>query len=167
MVLRTVSDVQYWSQKNTFHYQDHQASSNFQSLISTMDPLSITASATAFLGICMQTIQLIQRTIETVKNSRSLLVKLLSQTERLRLNLEQLRSLTAQLGTRAGTLLSYNDSAPRQTMKELNELVKKIAENPSYLGIQTLLNKSKVDGLVERLKKHEEEIVTVLLSIAT
>jgi hypothetical protein len=89
-----------------------------------MDPLSITTSATAFLGICMQTIQLIQRTIETVKNSRSLLVKLLSQTERLRLNLEQLRSLTAQLGTRAGTLLSYNDSAPRQTMRELNELVK-------------------------------------------
>jgi hypothetical protein len=115
----------------------------------------------------MQTVDLIQTMIETVKNSRKLLVKLLSQTERLRLNLEQLRCLTKQLGTRGGILLSYNDSAPKMTIRELHELVKQMASKSSFLGIQTLLHKNKVNALIERLKQHEEEIVRVLLSIAT
>lgn len=94
-------------------------------------------------------------------------MKLLSQTERLRLNLEQLRSLTKQLGSRSGVSLTYNDSAPRQTIQELHQLVMAMASGPSYLGLQALLNKSKVDDLLDRLRVHEQEIVLVLLSIAT
>lgn len=132
-----------------------------------MEPLSIATSATAILGICWETVRLIQKTIETIKNARDLLVKLLSQTERFRLILEQLRGLSSQLGTKAGLLLSYNDSAPKATMKELNSLVKSMAEKPNFIGIQMLFKQSKVDGLVGRLKLHEDEVVTVLLFMAT
>ncbi len=132
-----------------------------------MDPLSINSSATFLLAICLQAVHLIQRTIETVKNARKLLVKLLSQTERLRLILEQLRSLTKQLGSRAGSLLlSYNDSEPRTTINDLNSLVRSIAEKTTFVGLQMLLNRSKAEALVAKMKTHEEEIVTVLLSIA-
>ncbi len=132
-----------------------------------MDPLSVTTSATAILAICLQTVHLIQRTIETVKNARKVLVRLLSQTERLRLILEQLRSLTKQLGARGGLLLSFNDSSPKTTINELNTLVKSIADKSNFVGIQMLLNKGKVDSLLEKLKGHEEEVMTILLSIAT
>ena len=132
-----------------------------------MDPLSITTSATAILAICLQAVHLIQQTIETIKNARKLLFKLLSQTERLRLLLEQLRSLTKQLGSRAsGLLLSYNDIGPKTTINDLNNLVRSIAGKTSFVGLQMLLNKNKVDGLVERMKMHEEEVVTALISIA-
>jgi division protein CdvB (Snf7/Vps24/ESCRT-III family) len=148
-------------------YHRASPSPSFQIPPQKMDPLSITTSATAILAICLQAVHLIQRTIETVKNARKLLVKLLSQTERLRLILEQLRSLTKQLGTRAGGLvLSYNDSGPKTTINDLNVLVRSIAEKTNFVSLQMLLNKSKVDTLVEKMKLHEEEVVTVLLSIA-
>jgi hypothetical protein len=132
-----------------------------------MDPLSITASASAILAICTAAVNLIKVAIETVKNSKKLLVKLLSQTESLRLHLEHLRSLTKQLGSRATLSLSYNDSAPRTTIMELRDLVKEIAEKPGFIGVQMLLKKGKVEALTERLKRHEEEIVNVLVTIAT
>ncbi|KAH8683230.1 hypothetical protein BGZ60DRAFT_524566 [Tricladium varicosporioides] len=132
-----------------------------------MDPISIATSATAILGTCWETVRLIQKTIETVKNAKNLLVKLLSQTERFRLILEQLRGLSSQLGTKSGLLLSYNDSAPKATMKELNSLVKSMAEKPNFIGLQMLFKQSKVDDLVARLKLHEDEVVTVLLFMAT
>jgi hypothetical protein len=132
-----------------------------------MDPLSISVSVTALVGVCSQTVQLIQLTIETVKNAGKLLIKLLSQTESLRLILEQLRGLTKQLGTKAGLLLSFNDSGPKITINELNSLVKSIAEKKNFMPLQMLLNKGKVDALVERMKGHEAEVLTVLLSVAT
>ena len=132
-----------------------------------MDPLSISVSVTALIGVCSQTVQLIQRIIETVKNAGKVLIKLLSQTESLRLILEQLRGLTNQLGTKAGLLLSFNDSGPKITINELNSLVKSIAEKKNFMPLQMLLNKGKVDALVERMKGHEAEVLTVLLSVAT
>ncbi len=65
-------------------------------------------------------------------------------------------TLSSYRGTRGGLLLAFNDSGPRLTIRELNELV----------GLQMLLSKGKVDELVGKLKRHEEEVVTVLLSIA-
>jgi hypothetical protein len=133
-----------------------------------MDPLSITASATAIVTICIQTVRLLERTIETIKNARPLLVKLLSHVERVRLLLEQLRGLTTQLGAKGGALLLYfNDKDTRETMTELKTLVKGIREAGSFVGLQVLMKKSKADSLCERLKEHEGEIVTVLLSVAT
>ena len=62
--------------------------------------------------------------------------------------------------------MSYNDSGPKTTINNLNTLVRSIAEKTNFVGLQMLLNKSKVDTLVEKMKMHEEEVVTVLLSIA-
>jgi hypothetical protein len=133
-----------------------------------MDPLSIAASAAGIVTICLQTVRLLQRAIETIKNARSLLTKLLSHVERVRLLLEQLRGLTKQLGAKAGGLLLYfNDKDTRMTMSELKILVKQISEAGSFVGLQMLMKKSRVEGLCGRLKEHEGEIVTVLLSVAT
>jgi hypothetical protein len=133
-----------------------------------MDPLSITASATAIVTICLQTVRIIQKAIETIKNARSLLVKLLSHVERVRLLLEQLRGLTKQLGAKAGGLLLYfNDKETTATMRELKTLVTGIEGSGNFVGLQVLMKKSKVEALCVRLKAHEGEIVTVLLSVAT
>jgi len=75
-------------------------------------------------------------------------------------------TLSSYRGTRGGLLLAFNDSGPRLTIRELNELVKSISAKSNFVGLQMLLSKSKVDELVEKMKRHEEEVVTVLLSIA-
>ena len=92
-----------------------------------MDPLSVSASAAALVTICVQTVQTLKRVIENLKGAKGVSLKLLSQTERVRLFLEQLRSLTKQVGTRSEILLAYNDSAPRATINEFNALVHDIA----------------------------------------
>jgi hypothetical protein len=51
-------------------------------------------------------------------------------------------------------------------MNDLNNLVRSIAEKTSFAGLQMLLNKSKAEALVAKMRTHEEEVVTVLLSIA-
>jgi len=53
------------------------------------------------------------------------------------------------------------------TINELNKLVLSIADKTNFVALQMLLNKSKVDKLVEKMKGHEDEVVTILLSIAT
>lgn len=132
-----------------------------------MDPLSVCASAAGLLTICVQAVQIIKTTIETLRSAKEFLLKLLSQTERVRLFLEQLRSLSKQLGHRSEILLAYNDSGPRETINELNAFVRKMAQNTTWVRLKVLLRQNEADKLVERLHRHEEEIMQVLLSIAT
>jgi hypothetical protein len=132
-----------------------------------MDPLSVSASAAALLTICTQAVQILKRTIETLRKAKEFLLQLLSQTERVRLFLEQLRSLTKQLGRRSEILLAYNDSGPRETINELNSFVRNMAQSTTWVRLRMLLHQNTADRLVERLHRHEEEIMQVLLSIAT
>jgi hypothetical protein len=105
-----------------------------------MDPLSASASAAALLTICVQAVQVLKKTIETLRNAKEFLLKLLNQTERVRLFLEQLRSLSKQLGDRSDILLAYNDSAPRETINELNIFVHHMAQNATWLRLRMLLH---------------------------
>lgn len=131
-----------------------------------MDPVSLSASAAALITICVQAVKVMKQTIETIRNAKSFLLKLLSQTERIRIFLEQLRALTAQLGPRAGILLNFNDSGAKETINELHLFVQSIAQTPALLRIKVLLNRSAADHFVERLHRHEEEIMQTLLSVA-
>ncbi len=132
-----------------------------------MDPLSVSASAAALITICVQAVRLIKTTVETLKNAKTLLLSLLNQTERMRLFLEQLRSLTHRLGDRQDLALSFNDRACKATVSELQMLVQRIGRSKTWVSLQVLLNQSKSNDLLQRLKRHEEEIVTVLMFIAT
>ena len=132
-----------------------------------MDPLSVSASATALITICVQAVRLIKSTVETLKNAKTLLLNLLNQTERMRLFLERLRSLTHRLGDRQDLMLSFNDRTCKATLSELQLLVQKIGRTKNWVGLQILLNQNKSNDLLQRLKRHEEEIVTVLMFIAT
>jgi hypothetical protein len=144
-----------------------QAAIYFNASPANMDPLSVSAAAAELLTICVQAVQIMKRTIETLRNAKEFLLMLLSQTERLRLFLEQLRGLTKQLGHRSGILLAYNDSGPRATINELNNFVRDMAQRTTWVRLRVLLHQNAADKLVERLHRHEEEIMQVLLSIAT
>jgi uncharacterized protein YoxC len=124
-----------------------------------MDPLSVSVSATALLTICVQAVQILKRTIETLRNAKDFLLKLLSQTERVRHFLEQLRSLTKQLGHRSEILLAFNESGPRATINGLNVFVNDIAQRTAWVRLRVLLNQSAAEKFVERLYRHEEEIM--------
>ncbi len=130
-----------------------------------MDPVSLSASAASLITICVQAVKILKQTIETIRNAKSSLLKLLSQTERIRIFLEQLRTLTIQLGPRAGILLIFNDSGPRETINELYVFVQSIAETPMRIRVKVLLNRSAADEFVQRLHRHEEEIMQTLLLV--
>ena len=132
-----------------------------------MDPISLAASAAGLITICVQAVKILKQTIETIKDSKSSLLRLLSQTERVRIFLEQLQTLTVQLGSRDGILLSFNDSGPRETINELHAFVQSVAQNPMWIRVKALLYRGKADGFVIRLHRHEEEIMQTLLSVAT
>ncbi len=130
-----------------------------------MDPVSLSAAAASLITICVQAVKILKQTIETIRNAKSSLLKLLSQTERIRIFLEQLRTLTIQLGPRAGILLIFNDSGPRETINELYVFVQSIAETPMRIRVKVLLNRSAADEFVKRLHRHEEEIMQTLLLV--
>ena len=132
-----------------------------------MDPLSVTASAAGLATLCYQVVQMLKRTIESLKKAKEFLIQLLSQTERVRLLLEQLRGLSKQLGARDDILLAFSETGPMETIRELNAFAREMASRETWLRLRVLLSKNRADGLVKRLRRHEEEIGLVLLSIAT
>jgi Zn-dependent M16 (insulinase) family peptidase len=132
-----------------------------------MDPFSITIGAIALIKMCTQVVLDIKKAVETVKGAKKLLIHILAQAERMRLLLEQMRSLTHQLQGRSSLILPFNDSACRETVKELKELVHEIVEAKTFLGLQTLLNKKKAGELLKKLRGHEKEIILVLTCITT
>ena len=130
-----------------------------------MDPFPLTVGSTALISICYQAVRLMKNSIENVKGAKKVLIGLFNETERMRLLLEQLRALTHQLQGRNTLLLAFNDSACKETMNELKALVHQIVGTKTVFSLQVLLNKSKADDLLKRLRRHEEEIIVVLMSI--
>jgi hypothetical protein len=133
-----------------------------------MDPLSISASAVALITICVRTIQIIKKTIETVKTAKRELLNILNETNRMRLLLEQLRGLTHQLGSKNNKiLLAFDKMGCEEILRELERLVDKLAQVEMFVGFQFLIRRSKFDALIAGLRAQEDGIRTVLLSVAT
>jgi hypothetical protein len=133
-----------------------------------MDPLSISASAVGLITICYQTVQIIKKTIETVKTAKRELLNVLNETNRMRLLLEQLRGLTHQLGSRNNKiLLAFDKTGCEEILGELRRLIDKLAQAELFVGFQFLVRRSKFDALVAGLRAQEDGIRTVLLSVAT
>lgn len=133
-----------------------------------MDPLSISASAAALIMICVQTVQIIRKTIETVKTAKRELLNVLNETNRMRLLLEQLRGLTHQLGSKNNKiLLAFDKHGCEEILGELKRLVDKLAQVEMFVGFQFLIRRSKFEALIAGLRAQEDGIRTVLLSVAT
>jgi hypothetical protein len=132
-----------------------------------MDPVSLTTAAVTLIAMCAGVVKAVKDMTEKFKGARTLLFKLLGQVERTRLYLEQLRSLTYQLRGRQSLLLPYNDSAVRQTLKELQDLVHDIVRVKVFITLQTVLNQKKSSELVDRLYQHQNDVLTVLMFITT
>jgi hypothetical protein len=132
-----------------------------------MDPLSIASGVAQLIPFCIEAVQLIKNAIETLKNAKPILIKLLHEAERMRLLLDQVHSLTIQLHSRSTMLLPFNDSACKKTITKLRTLVLEIAKQKSTLNLQVLLQKPKANHLIQKLRRHEQEIVVLLLSVAT
>ena len=114
------------------------------------------------MTLCVQAVKVLKQTIETTWNATGSLSRLLSQTERIRIFLEQLHSLTTQLGHRAGVLSNFNNSGPRNTINELHVFIQNIVQRPKLIRIKLLLNRSAADGFLKRPRRHEEEIMQAL-----
>lgn len=133
-----------------------------------MDPLSISMSAVALIKICVQTVQILKKTIETVKTAKRELLNVLNETNRIRLLLEQLRGLTHQLGSKHNKiLLAFDKTGCEEILGELKRLVDKLAQVEMFVGFQFLVRRSKFETLLTGLRAQEDEIRTVLLSVAT
>ncbi len=132
-----------------------------------MDPLSIAASAAALVTICVQTGGLIKTLAETFFHAEEGLLKLLSQIERLRLTLEQLRGLSQQLGAKADIALMFDDSAPRLTMNKLRGVIESIAGHKRTFKMQLMIRRSDIEALRKRLQEHEDDMTKVFVNLGT
>jgi hypothetical protein len=136
-----------------------------------MDPISASSLAIELTIICVHAIRQIKKAVETVKKVRQDLLELLSRTERMRNILELLRTLLRELRNtpHRDMEIILNDSACRQTMRELEALANKIASthfSSSILaGAQWLSHRSKAIEMVEKLRSQETDIVNVLVII--
>ncbi|KAM3074467.1 hypothetical protein ACMFMG_002729 [Clarireedia jacksonii] len=136
-----------------------------------MDPLSISASAAGLITICLQTIKILKQTIETLKHAKQFLIDLLSQTERVRLFLEQLRGLAVRAigadGEGIGKLVvAFDEEGVKRTLREMREWVDEMVGGGGVgMAVRVLMGKGKGEGLLGRLRRHEEEILGVVLWI--
>lgn len=140
-----------------------------------MDPLSISASAAGLITICLQTIKLLKRTIETLRHAKQFLIDLLSQTERVRLFLEQLRGLAVRVVGAEGEggaggivklVTAFDENGVKSTLGELGEWVNEVVGSGGVgMAVRVLIGKGKAEGLLGRLRRHEEEILGVVMWI--
>jgi Fungal N-terminal domain of STAND proteins len=137
-----------------------------------MDPLSISMAALSISTLCVSVVQKIKSIVETMKRTRQALLSLLQAAERLRLYLEVLRGLTAQLHdpSQRALHLAFNDSECRQTVVDLQAFVGKIAAKGAPFELWRKINwvyyKDDADAMVVRLQKQEGHISTLLVFIA-
>jgi hypothetical protein len=136
------------------------------------ESIAVIALASTALGLakdCVGIIGLIKETIEAARSSKNALIELLNRTERMRGLLELVRALTDQMENtyQQGLLLSFNDSACRQTLTELRALVGEVAhKSGDFRGaVWWISHKKDADILVGKLKEQEGAINTLLLSI--
>lgn len=107
-----------------------------------------------------------------MKGAKEALVELLSRCERVRLYLESFRFLTSRLSNpvERSILLSFNDSAYRQTGDEILGFVHKIADaskhSEIWMKFSWVFYKADVTALVGKLEAREKDLNLVLTFIA-
>lgn len=87
----------------------------------------------AIITTCAPVVKILKETIETLRKAAEFLLQLLSQTERVRLFLEQLRSLAEQLKSCSGILLAFSPTSPEATVNELRVFVRDMAQKPRLM----------------------------------
>lgn len=82
--------------------------------------------------------------------------------------LEQLRGLSKQLGTGMAkdTVLAFNDGGVERTLRDLERFVgEMVGKSGNWVRFRVLVGGGRADALVGRLRRHEEEILAVVLWI--
>lgn len=132
-----------------------------------MDSLTTSVSVAAIITACVQVVKILKETVEGLKQAAELLLQLLSQTERVRLFLEQLSSLAEQLKSRCDILWAFSSRGTEATINELGLFVRDMARKPRLMKLKMLLERSTANKLVKKLHRHKQEISQVLLSVTT
>ncbi|PKY00375.1 hypothetical protein P168DRAFT_300151 [Aspergillus campestris IBT 28561] len=137
-----------------------------------MEVVASAEAAAALAGMFLEIVRTMKHVIETMKGARLALFEVFTRAERIRLNLELFRSLTNRLSDpmEKSTALSFNESAYRQTVNEVLELVRKVAglakRHDLLLKISWLFYRSDVAALVKKLEERERDLGLVLTFIA-
>ena len=138
-----------------------------------MDPFSITTGVAALIGLCVGVVQTIKSFIEKTKSTKDVLVRLLNRTERVRLYLEHLRSLSSKLtsSSHRSIALPFKQEECKATMRNLFGLIRTMVDASTKGKLQAamalLREQKQIDNLTHQLTDHEQNIFSVLMLIAT
>ncbi|KAJ7462966.1 hypothetical protein FB451DRAFT_1266453 [Mycena latifolia] len=145
-----------------------------------MDPLSLAASGTALISVCITIADVLRTIIETHESCPQELSSLLSRAAGLSIQLRQLDAAKLNLSAVQTAYIGqvFDEEACKKTVHELNDLVWKIHKARSEQGpeealkktsvattMKWFLNKSKVDRLLAKLREHQQNIFMAVTTI--
>ncbi|KAJ7437391.1 hypothetical protein FB451DRAFT_1305653 [Mycena latifolia] len=145
-----------------------------------MDPLSLAASGTALISVCITIADVLRTIIETHQSCPQELSYLLSRAAGLSIQLRQLDAAKLNLSAAQAAYIGqvFDEEVCKKTVHELNDLVWKIHKARSEQGpeetlkktsvattMKWFLNKSKVDRLLAKLREHQQDIFMAVTTI--
>ncbi|KAF2153593.1 hypothetical protein K461DRAFT_293846 [Myriangium duriaei CBS 260.36] len=137
-----------------------------------MDPISAVVSAQEIAGLCATIVKKIKSFIEAVKGAKQALIDMLDRMERMRLLVNEFKSLAQRLKNSSdqNINLAFNDSECMMTLRRVQSLVDKVTEEAHvhdyWMQIKWVRHKEEAGGLLTRLASHERDLGTVLQFIA-
>ena len=133
-----------------------------------MDPLSITLGVVALSKLCINAVKTLRDILERMKRSKQALLDLLTDTQRLRLMLESVRTLAHQLQNRGEStgLFSLNLKDCEKTIVDLQQFIDTLWEQRGSVELWQKLvwarYAPKANTLRDRIRKQEEHLTSVL-----
>lgn len=137
-----------------------------------MEVAGLALAIPPMIVLCAAAIREVRNVVETIKTTNKTLMVLLSRVERMRLFLDALRGLAAQMSDpkQQALLLAFGENEYRNTLREIRELIRQVAtycETPWKLKAYWVTQKHKAVTLVKQLHEHEAELVVCLSIIST
>ena len=137
-----------------------------------MDPLTAVTFAQEIAGLCLAIVKKIKALIEAIKGAKQALSDMISRLERMRLILNEFKSLAQRLANspQYNITLAFNDSQCRETLKHMDAHIHTVAKEVSvhryWMQANWIRHEKEATTLLARLAEHEADLGTVLQFIA-
>jgi len=137
-----------------------------------MDPITAVGTAGELAGVLWQLVKQIRQLVEAAKGARQALIDLARRMERMRLLLNEFKSLAQRLenSDHRGILLSFDDIGCRETLGQLQTLVNKLSleagVHQMWMKVNWIWHKEDAAKLLSRLAAHESDLSSALQFIA-